>query len=69
MRLWRAAAGQTWHQPQVLFAEEGVNTLLGPVFEDRHAGTVFIAFWKIPAAAQVDLEYFGVWARRGAASG
>lgn len=38
---------------------------LGPIFEDRDSGTVFVSFWNISAAAGEDTGFFKVHASRG----
>ncbi len=58
-------AGRTWSAPDVLFAEEGTSAVLGSIFEDRAAGTVFVSFWKMPVGVANDLGYFGDYAAQG----
>jgi sialidase-1 len=40
--------GGTWVGQEVVFTEPGVNTYLGPIFEDLETATLFIGFWKLP---------------------
>ena len=57
--------GRTWQRQETLFSEENANTYLGPIFEDRMTGTVFVSYWKIPAKVLNDLDYFGEYASKG----
>ena len=57
--------GKTWQPQKVLFAEEGISAILGPTFEDRSTGTVFVSFWKMPVEVRQDLAYFAEYARQG----
>ena len=57
--------GATWQRQEVIFEEEGAYTYLGPIFEDCTMGTVFVAFWKMPADILDDLGYFSEYAKGG----
>ena len=50
---------------EVIFAAADTAAILGPVFTERTSGSVFVAFWKMPADVLHDLEYFGEYARQG----
>jgi hypothetical protein len=63
-------AGRTWSAPEVLFAEEGTSAVLGSIFEDRAARTVFVSFWKMPVGvAKPTWATSVITPRREAASG
>ena len=57
--------GNTWQRQEVIFEEAGAYTYLGPIFEDCTMGTVFVAFWKMPADILDDLGYFSEYAKGG----
>ena len=57
--------GSTWQRQEVIFEEAGAYTYLGPIFEDCTMGTVFVAFWKMPADILDDLGYFSEYAKGG----
>ena len=57
--------GSTWQRQEVIFEEEGAYTYLCPIFEDCTMGTVFVAFWKMPADILDDLGYFSEYAKGG----
>lgn len=57
--------GATWQRQEVIFEEEGAFTYLGPIFEDCITGTIFVAFWKMPADILDDLGYFSEHAKQG----
>ena len=57
--------GRTWSRQQVLFAESGVNTFLGPILADRDTNDVFVTFWKLPQAEGNGLAYFAPYAEQG----
>ena len=57
--------GATWQRQEVIFEEEGAFTYLGPIFEDCTTGTVFVAFWKMPADILDDFGYFSEYAKQG----
>ena len=58
-------SGATWQRQEVIFEEEGAFTYLGPIFEDCTTGTIFVAFWKMPADILDDLGYFSEHAKQG----
>ena len=58
-------SGATWQRQEVIFEEEGAFTYLGPIFEDCTTGTIFVAFWKMPADILDDLGYFSEYAKQG----
>ena len=58
-------SGATWQRQKVIFEEEGAFTYLGPIFEERTTGAVFVAFWKMPANILDDLGYFSEYAKGG----
>ena len=62
-------AGRTWSAPEVLFAEEGTSAVLGSIFEDRAARTVFVSFWKMPVGVATTWATSVITPRREAASG
>ncbi len=55
--------GRTWGKQSVLFQEEGSCPYLGPVFQDRDSGTIFVTYFKMPSSEPADLEYFGTYAK------
>ena len=57
--------GVTWQRQEVIFEEEGAFTYLGPIFEERTTGTIFVAFWTMPADILDDLGYFSEHAKQG----
>lgn len=57
--------GRSWERQETLFREKDVNTFLGPVFEDRLSGTVFVAFWKMPSDELDHGDYFDDYGKRG----
>jgi hypothetical protein len=57
--------GRTWQRQEVIFQEQGISAFLGPIFEDRTTGTVFVAFWKMPEGVVDDLGYFSEYAQQG----
>lgn len=57
--------GVTWRRQELIFEEEGAYTYLGPIFEERTTGAVFVAFWKMPADILDDLGYFSEYAKQG----
>ena len=57
--------GRTWQRQEVIFQEPGISAFLGPIFEDRTTGTVFVAFWKMPVGVVDDLGYFSKYAQQG----
>jgi sialidase-1 len=57
--------GRNWSRQQVLFAEAGINTFLGPILADRYTNDVFVTFWKLPQAEGNGLGYFAPYAEMG----
>ena len=57
--------GATWQRQEVIFQEEGTFAYLGPIFEERATGTIFVAFWTMPADILDDLGYFSEHAKQG----
>ena len=57
--------GKSWQQQQVIFEENNTYTYLGPIFEDRTSGAVYVSFWKMPAKVMDDLGFFSEYARQG----
>jgi len=49
----------------MIFHERGVLVYLGPIFEDRDTGSVFVSYWKIPGEVLADTGYFITHAARG----
>jgi len=57
--------GKSWSRQQCIFQEAGILVYMGPVFEDRTTGTVFVSFWKIPAKVRDDTGFFKDYAAAG----
>ena len=61
--------GQTWSRQQVIHAEAGQYTFLGPIVEDRITQEILVSFWNIPAEVRDDLGYFSTYAEQGGGFG
>ena len=62
-------SGKTWSGQQVIHAEPGQYTFLGPIVEDRISEEILVAFWNIPAEVRDDLGYFSTYAEQGGGFG
>ena len=61
--------GKSWSRQQVIHAEAGQYTFLGPIVEDRITQEIFVSFWNIPAEVRDDLGYFSTYAKQGGGFG